>query len=121
MIFNVQMLAHNPDDWFSPRPVTVPDEECQDADVFHILERIFHWGQNMHQNIGSRNINGFEGDYGDWNLIPCCSVSMGDVAELYGKLYLCKACGWEEITPEQLAEYKEIPRLDRCLCDLMRD
>lgn len=121
MIFNVQMLANNPDDWFSPRPVTVPDEECQNADVFQILERIYHWGQNDFQNIGFRNRDGFEGEYGEWNAIPCCSVSMGDVAEVNGKFYLCKGNGWAEITPEQLASYKEITRRDRMFCDLMKD
>ena len=112
MIFRVQMLANNPDDWFSPRPVMVPDDEISEGtDVLAILERIFHWGQNMHQHIF------FQNEGGNPHPIPCCSVSMGDVAEIVDggdtTCFLCMASGWEYISPEALVKYKAIPRRDR--------
>lgn len=109
MIYNVQLLANNPDDWENPRPVEVPDAEVMEhgKSVEGLLERIFYHGQNEFQPR------------------QCCSVSMGDVAEIANgdtlRFYLCKAMGWKEITPEQLAEYKELPRRDRMFCELMKD
>ena len=56
------------------RNVEVPNEEIRqldpDADdVSALLEKIFHWGQNIHQNVDYR-----------------CSVSVGDII-LYGREY----------------------------------
>jgi hypothetical protein len=109
MIYNVQLLANNPDDWENPRPVEVPDNEVVEhgKSVFGLLERIFYWGQN------------------DFQPRQCCSVSMGDVAEIPNgdtiRYYMCKGAGWEEISAERLEEYKKVPQRDRTFSEFVRD
>ena len=46
------------------RNVEVPDEELGARPTAARLEKIFHWGQNIHQNVEGR-----------------CSVSVGDIIE----------------------------------------
>jgi len=101
MKFKVHMLAFQPE--YCVREVDVPNEqvrkELDNADtstleqaeesVGFLLEAIFHWGQNEMQNV--RGV---------------CSVSMGDVAEIKGKYFLCLAVGWSEMNPEQFEAYK---------------
>lgn len=108
--YSVQMLAHNPDDWANPRPVAVPISEVvqHGKSVEGLLERIFYYGQN---------------EFSITDVGKCCSVSMGDVAEITNgdavRYYLCMVMGWKEITLDQLEEYKAIPRRDRAFCDLL--
>lgn len=101
MIFKVHMLANNPPEWENPRLVDVPNEEVVSDDM-QLLERIFYWGQN------------------DFQPRQCCSVSMGDVAEIDGIFYLCCAVGWKAITREELEEYKKIPQRDRAWSEFVR-
>jgi|ETNvirnome_2_300_1030623.scaffolds.fasta_scaffold57134_1 hypothetical protein len=102
--FNVQMLANNPPEWENPRPVQVPDAKLLDGQqsLDALLELIFHCGQN---EIQARK---------------CCSVSMGDVAEVDGKTYICQTAGWTEISAADLAEYKLIERRDRSFSKFVR-
>lgn len=83
MIFKVHMLANNPPEWENPRLVDVPNEEVVSDDM-ELLESIWIWGQNENQ---PRN---------------CCSVSMGDVAEIDGKFYICQSTDWKEISKDLL-------------------
>ena len=101
MIFKVQMLANNPPEWDNPRLVDVPNAEVVSDDM-ELLGSIWIWGQNEKQ---SRN---------------CCSVSMGDVAEIDRKFYICQSSGWKEITPAELEEYKAIPQIDRSRSKFVR-
>lgn len=101
MKFKVHMLANNPPEWENPRLVDVPADEVVSDDM-QLLESIFKWGQN------------------DFQPRQCCSVSMGDVAEIDGKFYICQSFGWALITPAELEEYKEIPQRDRAWSEFCR-
>jgi hypothetical protein len=101
MIFKVQMLAFNPPEWENPRLVDVPNEEVVSDDM-ELLERIYYWGQN------------------DFQPRQCCSVSMGDVAQIDRKFYICQSTGWKEITPAELEEYKKIPQRERSFSEFVR-
>lgn len=86
------------------RLVTIPDGEY-DSDI-SLLETVFQFGQNEFAFGPEKNTS------------P--SVSMGDVAELDdGRLFVCAAAGWDEITQEQLAIYRQVPRRDRSFCSLV--
>lgn len=61
------------------------------------LEQVFYYGQN------------------DFQPKQHPSVSAGDVIELEGKHHLVMPVGFTEISDEQLAEYKAMPRRDRPL------
>jgi len=87
MKFNVHMLAFMNGEI---REVEVPAEECG-GDVYEVLERIFYWGQNDFQPVKDR-----------------ASVSVGDVAECFGRYFLVLGAGWKEITEEKFKELKEI-------------
>ena len=104
MIFNVQLLAFMEGD---VRPVIVPNDEVpikQDSEhIAYLLERIFYWGQNDFQAVPGR-----------------CSVSVGDVAEVYGKFYIVRDIGWAEISAADLELYKQIPRRDRTFSEYVR-
>jgi hypothetical protein len=63
----------------SVRIVTVPDSEITSAEHSVLLEQIFHYGQN------------------DFQPLPVPSVSVGDIAIVGGKHYLCNPVGWFEI------------------------
>ena len=93
MKYTVHMIAfHEPP---VDREVTVPDAELT-PDTEHILERIFYYGQNDFQPQANR-----------------CSVSVGDVANLNGELYMVAPMGFEKITQEQLEEVKNLPQEKR--------
>lgn len=101
LTFKVHMLAF--EDVEKIRPVDIPESEVYacttdgEKDVFALLERIFHYGQNMFQSK------------------PFCSVSMGDVAHVEGKYYLCMANGWEEISEDALEKYRKVDRDNRSM------
>lgn len=88
------MLADSSPRWENPRLVEVPNEEVV-SDTMELLERIYYWGQN------------------DFQPRQCCSVSMGDVAEVDGKFYICVSFGWKELSKDEFAEYKALPLQDR--------
>ena len=69
------------------RPVTVRE---QTASIEELLEKIFYWGQN------------------DNRMTAYYSVSVGDVAHVDGKTYLCLANGWREIKPRSLEAYRKL-------------
>jgi len=108
MIFKVHMLAFM--DPYCVREVDVPNDvlrkqleesdtstlENAELSVTHLLELIFYYGQN------------------DFQPNPCiCSVSMGDVAEVKGKYFICMAVGWLEMNPDQFESYKACDREKR--------
>lgn len=101
MIFKVHMLAFNPPEWENPRLVDVPNEEVV-SDNMELLERIYYWGQNDNQRR------------------QCCSVSMGDVAEIDRRFYICQSFGWKELTKAEFEEYKSIPQRDRVWTEFVR-
>lgn len=76
------------------REVNVPTEEMA-GDAAAQLERVFYWGQN------------------DFQPLPLCSVSVGDVAELGDRFYVCRPLGWAEISEAELTAYENLPRRDR--------
>ena len=62
------------------RVVNVPDDEWnQCLSEASKLEQVFFYGQN------------------DFQPQQICSVSVGDVARLNGKRFLCASVGWQEI------------------------
>ena len=75
------------------REVDLP--EPVPTDIEELAEEIFRLGQN------------------DFQPKCHCSVSMGDVMEIDGKLYGVAAFGIKEITQQQFEEYKNIPQRDR--------
>lgn len=86
MIIKVLMLAFGKPNEI--REVTIPDNTPKNE----ILEAVFHYGQN------------------DFQPQNHCSVSVGDVAIVDGKHYLCAAIGWKELTAEQLEFHKKMNR-----------
>lgn len=99
MIIRVRLLAFR--ETGTIREVTIPDAEMT-GDVAAKLERVFYWGQN------------------DFQPLPCCSVSVGDVAELDGRYYICRPAGWAEISQAELTAYEALSRRDRQFSDLAR-
>lgn len=83
MIFRVRLIAF--EDEPQIREVNVPNEEITGI-VNRDLELIFHYGQNDFQPQRIR------------------SVSVADVAELGGHLYVCAPEGWREITENDVQE-----------------
>lgn len=67
------------------REVEIPD--IDPGDLHAVMENVFHYGQNDFQPQNKP------------------SVSVGDVAEFQGKLYLCKPVGWQEVTREWFDRY----------------
>ncbi len=74
------------------RQVEIPDNV---EGTENILDSVFHYGQNENQ---PRNVP---------------SVSVGDVICLNGEYHRMAALGFEQLTPEQLEAYKQLPRRDR--------
>ena len=101
MIVNVRMLAFMDGEL---RPVNVPDEEIagREDDIDLVLEKVFYFGQN------------------DFQSMMFCSVSVGDVAHLYGKFFVCGRFGWKELSPQQYQDYEKIERRDRGFCDFVK-
>lgn len=93
MIFKVRMLAF--ENLGTIREVEVPDSELQGLPTIGVLEKVYHYGQN------------------DVQPQECCSVSMGDVAEVNGKLYICQSAGWAKISTEDFNEYASLDRRAR--------
>lgn len=60
-----------------------------------LLEEVFYWGQNDHQEQDKP------------------SVSMGDVAELWGRYWLCVSVGWKELSQDEWLNYLGMSLLDR--------
>jgi len=105
MKFNVRMLAFedpNPDGTPKVRVVTVPDHELTGKPE-HDLERIWYYGQNDFQPDPHH-----------------CSVSMADVAEYDGKLYVAASMGWKEIDAIQYLEFLHLDRRNRQFHPLLR-
>jgi len=101
MIVNVHMLAfvnRKSDGTPQIREVTIP---TNDSDIHHTLEQVWLYGQNDFQ---PRNLP---------------SVSMGDVVELRGKLYLISAIGFKKITEQQYNELLKVPQRELLFHDLI--
>lgn len=74
---------------------------CHDSNYLEeLLELVFHYGQN------------------DFQPQRCPSVSVGDVAVIDDRHFLCAAVGWKQISAEKLEEYKKLDRRDRLFFDL---
>jgi len=71
-----------------------------DATAQMVLEAAFYWGQNDHQAKEQP------------------SVSVGDIALLWGKRYLCSTFGWKELSDEAYAAYIAADRQVRVLTAL---
>jgi hypothetical protein len=101
MIVTVRLLAFREGDL---RSVQIPDAldrvkhvgpDAEAGKINFILERVFFYGQNDHQP----------------QELP--SVSMGDVAELWGKHYLCCSWGWKELSEQEYQDYLKLTREQR--------
>lgn len=107
MITYVQMLANMNGE---TRPVTVPDHLAQNAkgDMEKLLGLVFYYGQN------------------DFQPLPFCSVSVGDVIELTDQLllktkyFIVRPLGFAELSEQELDTYKQIPRRDRAWSEYAR-
>jgi len=62
-----------------------------------VLQEVWYWGQN-------------ENDRQDKP-----SVSMGDVAELWGRYWLCCSMGWKELTFNEWLDYLGMSNQDRMM------
>jgi hypothetical protein len=96
MLVKVHMLAFGEEN--EVRFVEIGPAEYN---ISSLLEQVFHWGQN------------------DFQPQQHPSVSVGDVAEVDGKFYLCKAMGWKELDKLDLIAYRAIPRRDRAFHALL--
>jgi len=79
MTINVHMLSFY-DDRSVIRTVNIPDNLNEQEEI---LEATFKYGQN------------------DFQPLKICSVSVGDVAELNGKYFMCMGIGWKELSKEE--------------------
>ncbi len=80
------------------REVEVPEAEvdvCKSTE--ELLERIFYYGQN------------------DFQPRQMPSVSVGDVAQVGGRNFICASTGWKEMTKDELLEYSDVPKSHRVL------
>jgi hypothetical protein len=75
--------------------IKLTKEHWDTEPVEAVLEEVFYWGQNDHQEKEQP------------------SVSVGDIAVLNGKRYICQAAGWKEIEDKQYREYTSLSRQDR--------
>jgi len=85
--FQVRMASY---DEPRNRQVVVPDNELNGI-AEHDLEKIFFYGQN------------------DFQPQQVYSVSVGDVAQYGGELYMVVAMGFHKITEEQYNEMQTLP------------
>jgi hypothetical protein len=93
--FDVHLMAFRNDE---VRKVDVPLDVYGKAyreDRDNVLDLIFRYGQN------------------DFQPRPFCSVSMGDVIDLFGILYLVEFVGFRKMSREEFAAYKAMDRRDR--------
>lgn len=101
--FRVRMIAFedtNPDGSIKVREVDVPDNLL--TGKFPDLDRIFHFGQN------------------DFQPKDFCSVSVGDVIEFQGKLFVVRPTGFGEISEMDYLELATIERRERQFHRLVR-
>lgn len=98
-VYKVQMLAFM--DEGSIRNVWIPDSDGET--LTGILENIFLYGQN----------DFIDRIPAEFRPVKCCSVSVGDVAEVNGEYYICKMIGWGKLTNAEFEEFKAIPQRDR--------
>lgn len=99
----VEMLAFCPDpDTY--RLVAIPSEvqEGVEPGSPQFLELVYYYGQNEFQP----------------REMP--SVSMGDVVHYQDRYFLVAVCGFKELTPAELREYRKVERVDRSFCELVR-
>jgi len=68
------------------REVDIPDDEYDESGHMEILELVFKYGQN------------------DFQPRQCPSVSVGDVAQIDGKYYVCSGVGWRSVTKSEFNE-----------------
>lgn len=101
MIAHVHMLAFQEG---VVRLVELPEGVEPDLEIRALLEMVFHYGQNDFQPR-----------------VGCCSVSMGDVAEIDGHYYLCCPLGWRGISRGEFVSYKAMDRHKRRSCKLMTE
>lgn len=102
MIVPVHMLAFQEN---VTRLVDVHDHWLHLADSRKkLLELVYYYGQNDVQPVND-----------------CCSVSMGDVAVVEGKYFLCCPVGWRELSEEEFRAYKATNRLDRRYSQIMTE
>jgi len=98
MIVNVHLLAFADEDLI--RPVTIPGEKVTD-DKNHLLELVFHYGQNDFQPSDKYY-----------------SVSVGDVVELViddkPEYHIVAGLGFSKMSEEEFKEYKTMNTFNRC-------
>ncbi len=92
MIVNVFMLAFQSE--VAVRSVEIPDG--QKKSIGHLLEDVFHYGQNDIQNVPN-----------------ICSVSAGDVIVYNDKLYYICSGGFASMTLQDFSEYVKLSRMER--------
>jgi hypothetical protein len=85
------------------RPVEIPDSDHPDLmSNDRLLDRVFYYGQNDFQPMKD-----------------CYSVSVGDVAHMRGRFWLCQSVGWRELTNEEYFIYEASDRHSRA--DIARE
>jgi len=86
------------------RMVQLPKRfEVPQFSLEYLLEAVFENGQNDIQPIPMT-----------------CSVSIGDVIEMNGKFHVVQTMGFQEMTAEELEEYKAIDENDRTWSKFVR-
>jgi len=97
MIIKVNMLAfeNSKPGHIVVREVEIPDKEFNAANQNGKLELTFRYGQN------------------DFQPQRRCSVSVADVIELDGKLYMVMASGFKEISQEEFDDFLKMDRRER--------
>lgn len=103
MIVKVHLLALGRYGEYREVDIKLVEEFWRSEPVEDILPEVFFWGQNDHQEQ------------------PKPSVSMGDVAELWGKYWLCCSVGWKELSRDEWLNYLGMSNLERmkhCLMTL---
>jgi hypothetical protein len=77
--------------------IKLTKEHWDTEPVEAVLEEVFYWGQNDHQPKEQP------------------SVSVGDIAVLNGKRYICQSMGWRGISEEEYQDYIQLACLERAL------
>lgn len=101
MKINVRMLAFMDGEI---REVNLPDDEFARCEgTLDVLSLTFRYGQNDFQPINDR-----------------CSVSVGDVIEYDGGLYVVCTTGFRKLSQQEYDEYLKVERPSRSLHVMMK-
>ncbi len=99
MIVKVHLLAFTDGEI---REVEVPELDTllpptNDDELGHVLELVFHWGQN------------------DFQPQQKPSVSVGDVIEMDGRFHRVESVGFKELTADQMADWRGLSVVVRAM------